>query len=50
MPEYQNCFSVSSLNTKIRYLIEGDLTDIWVQGEISNFHHHPGSGHMMMKI
>jgi len=50
MPEYQNCFSVSSLNTKIRYLIEGDLTDIWVQGEISNFHHHPGSGHMYFTI
>jgi len=46
MPDYQNCYSVSNLNNKIRFLLESELSDIWVQGEISNFHHHPSSSHM----
>ena len=50
MPEYQNCYSVSNVNNKVRIILEGDLSDIWVQGEISNFHHHPSSGHMYFTL
>ena len=46
MPEYRNCFSVSDLNSKIRSALEGDFSGVWVQGELSNFHHHPSSVHM----
>ena len=46
MPEYRNCFSVSDLSSKIRHALEGAFSSIWVQGELSNFHHHPSSGHM----
>ena len=50
MPEYRNCFSVSDLNSKIRQTLEGDLSGVWVQGELSNFHHHPSSGHMYFTL
>jgi len=50
MPEYQSCYTVSNLNSQIRNLLEGSLSDIWVKGEISNFHHHPSSGHMYFTL
>mgnify|MGYP001440435638 CR=1 FL=1 len=50
MPEYRNYFSVSDLSSKIRHALEGDLSAIWVQGELSNFHHHPSSGHMYFTL
>ena len=50
MPEYRNCFSVSDLNSKIRSALEGNLSGVWVQGELSNFHHHPSSGHMYFTL
>ena len=46
MPELRNQYTVSELNAQIRFLLEGSFSDIWVTGEISNFHHHPSSGHM----
>ena len=50
MPEIQNQYTVSELNAQIRHLLEGSLSDIWVTGEISNFHHHPSSGHMYFTL
>jgi exodeoxyribonuclease VII large subunit len=50
MPEYRNYLSVSDLNSKIRYSLEKDLSSIWVKGELSNFHHHPSSGHMYFTL
>ena len=50
MTEYPDCLSVSSLNTRIRNLLENKISDIWVRGEISNFHHHPSSGHMYFTL
>jgi len=31
-------------------MLEVSFTDIWVIGEISNFHHHPSSGHMYFAL
>ena len=50
MPEHRNYLSVSDLNSKIRYSLENNLSSIWVKGEISNFHHHPSSGHMYFTL
>ena len=50
MSEFQDCYTVSNLNRKIRNLLEYQLIDIWVKGEISNFHHHPSSGHMYFTL
>ena len=50
MPEHRNYLSVSDLNSKIRYSLEKDLSSIWVKGELSNFHHHPSSGHMYFTL
>ena len=50
MSEFQDCYTVSNLNRKIRELLEYQLIDIWVKGEISNFHHHPSSGHMYFTL
>ena len=46
MPEFRNQYTVSELNAQIRFLLEGSFSDIWVTGEISNFHYHSSSGHM----
>ena len=50
MPELRNQYTVSELNAQIRFLLEGSFSDIWVTGEISNFHYHPSSGHMYFTI
>ena len=50
MSYYQDCLTVSKLNNKIRNLLEGEISNIWVSGEISNFHHHPSSGHMYFTL
>ncbi len=50
MPEFRNQYTVSELNAQIRFLLEGSFSDIWVTGEISNFHYHPSSGHMYFTI
>ena len=50
MPELRSLYTVSELNAQIRHLLEGTLSNIWVTGEISNFHHHPSSGHMYFTL
>ena len=50
MSNYQDCLTVSKLNNKIRNLLEEGISNIWVSGEISNFHHHPSSGHMYFTL
>ena len=50
MPEFRNQYTVSELNAQIRFVLEGSFSDIWVTGEISNFHYHPSSGHMYFTI
>jgi len=42
-------YKISELNFKLRKLLEGEYPDIWVEGEISNFHHHR-SGHMYFDL
>ena len=40
----RRALSVSDLTSRIKSLIEGRFTDVWVEGEISNFRRH-SSGH-----
>ena len=42
-------YTVSELTTKIKLLIEMNLSDIWVEGEISNFKSYP-SGHLYFDL
>ena len=42
-------FSVSEINRVSRMLLEDSLTDIWIEGEISNFRA-PGSGHLYFAL
>jgi len=42
-------YSVSQLNNQIKQLLEGELNQIWLEGEISNFKHH-SSGHMYFSL
>jgi exodeoxyribonuclease VII large subunit len=50
MLKEKSYLSVSNLNSKIKNLIERDLDNLWVKGEISNFHLHPSSGHMYFTL
>jgi len=50
MSELNPTFTVSELNSNIRHVLEGGFSQIWVTGEISNFHHHPASGHMYFTL
>ena len=50
MPESSRRFTVTELNAEIRSILEGSFSDIWVTGEISNFHNHPSSGHMYFTL
>jgi exodeoxyribonuclease VII large subunit len=40
----EQIYTVTAVNRMARYTIEESFPSIWVQGEISNYHHH-GSGH-----
>ncbi len=42
-------YTVSDLTVEIRALLEDSLSGIWVEGELSNFHHH-SSGHMYFTL
>jgi len=44
MKERDQVFTVTAVNRMARYLMEQSFPDVWVEGEISNYHHH-GSGH-----
>ena len=50
MSYYQDCLTVSRLNSKIKTILENNASDVWVKGEISNFHHHKTSGHMYFTL
>ena len=41
--------SVSELTSKLKDLVESNFSNIWIQGEISNFKHH-SSGHMYFTL
>ncbi len=47
--EEEKYYSVSELTKQIKFLLEDNFPDIWVQGEISNFTHH-SSGHMYFSL
>ncbi len=50
MSKYQDHLTVSELTSKIKSSLNHDFSKVRVIGEISNFHHHPSSGHMYFTI
>ena len=50
MPEIKSYLTVSKLNSEIKNLVEVNLSNLWVKGEISNYHLHPSSGHMYFTL
>jgi len=50
MPVEKSYLTVSKLNSEIKNLVEGNLSSLWVKGEISNYHLHPSSGHMYFTL
>lgn len=49
MAEKRHIYTISELTHEIRKLLEEGFAQIWVEGEISNFTHHP-SGHMYFSL
>lgn len=50
MPEKpEKVYTVTAVNRISRHLLEESFPDIWVEGEISNYHHH-GSGHRYFSL
>jgi exodeoxyribonuclease VII large subunit len=45
----RSTISVSEITSKLKELIESNFSNIWIQGEISNFKHH-SSGHMYFTL
>jgi len=43
-PVKEEIYTVTAVNRVARYAIEQSFPSVWVEGEISNYHHH-GSGH-----
>ena len=50
MSKYQDHLTVSELTSKIKSSLNHDFSKVRVVGEVSNFHHHPNSGHMYFTI
>ena len=50
MSRYQDHLTVSELTSKIKSSLNHDFSEVRVVGEVSNFHHHPSSGHMYFTI
>ena len=50
MSKYQDHLTVSELTSKIKSCLNHDFSKVRVVGEVSNFHHHPSSGHMYFTI
>ncbi len=46
----KNHFTVSELNFRLKNILESSFGDVYVTGEISNFHNHPSSGHMYFTL
>ncbi len=49
MPDQPKTFTVSTLTKMIKTALEESFFDIWVEGEISNYHHH-SSGHRYFSL
>lgn len=45
----QLVYSVSQINRQIRFILEESLPPLWVEGEVSNYLHHP-SGHSYFSL
>lgn len=45
----EHVYSVSELTFRIRMMLETELSEVWVEGEISGFKHH-SSGHMYFTL
>jgi len=45
----ERVYTVSQVTGMVKSVLEGSLPAFWVEGEISNFHHH-GSGHMYFTL
>ena len=48
-PAARKAFSVAEITRNIRFLLEQGFTNVWVEGEISNFKNH-SSGHMYFSL
>jgi len=46
---FRQVYTVSELTTRIKAALEKDFPEVWVQGQITNFHR-PGSGHMYFAL
>ena len=42
-------YSVSELNSEVRWLLEDHYPEVWIEGELSNFAR-PRSGHMYFTL
>lgn len=49
MPEQPQTYTVSTLTKMIKMALEESFFDVWVEGEISNYHHH-SSGHRYFSL
>jgi len=49
MPEQPQTYTVSTLTKMIKTALEESFFDVWVEGEISNYHHH-SSGHRYFSL
>ncbi|MGH8016352.1 MAG: exodeoxyribonuclease VII large subunit, partial [Candidatus Zixiibacteriota bacterium] len=49
MPNQPKTFTVSTLTKMIKTALEESFFDVWVEGEISNYHHH-SSGHRYFSL
>lgn len=50
-PEAEAPLSVEEVTRRVKRLLNDDgLVDVRVEGEVSNFHHHDGSGHMYFSL
>ena len=49
MIDQDNIFSVSEVNRHIRHILEGNIPNLFIEGEISNYKHH-SSGHIYFSL
>src|SRR6478672_13569807 len=45
----ENIYTISRLNSEVKFLLENNFSVVWVEGEISNFAA-PGSGHWYFSL
>ena len=49
MPEQPKAYTVTAITRMIKQSLEESFVNIWVEGEISNYHHH-SSGHRYITL